>query len=71
MSYGLLVSRDGGRSYGVLASRRPAAVPQEREARGGRKRNVLVAPPATRNGNCGVKRLGRFHRRGWLTGVYR
>jgi hypothetical protein len=29
----------------------------------GRRRNVFVATACDRNGNCGIKRLGRFKRR--------
>ena len=62
-SYGLLVSRDGGSSFHVLASRRRRPFTKNVRIRGGRA-NVLVSTACDANGNCGVKRLGRFRRRG-------
>ena len=62
VSYGMLVSRDGGRSYGVIASRRSRPFSKNVKLRG-RKRNVLVGTACDGNGNCGVKILGRFKRR--------
>ena len=62
VSYGMLVSRDGGRSYGVIASRRPRPFSKNVKLRG-RKRNVLIGTACDGNGNCGVKILGRFKRR--------
>jgi subtilisin family serine protease len=61
VSYGLLVSRNAGRSYAVVRSgrRRPFAVSVRLR---GRRANVLVATACDGNGNCGVKRLGRFRR---------
>ena len=59
--YALLVSRDGGRSYDYVV--RPRAKPIARSvALRGRRANVLIASVCDRNGNCGVKRLGRFKR---------
>jgi hypothetical protein len=61
VSYGLLVSRDGGNDYAVVVSGRHRpfrkAVPLK-----GSKINVFVATVCDGNGNCGVKRLGRFRR---------
>jgi hypothetical protein len=62
VTYGLLVSRNGGRSYTVLASRRRRPFGETVTLRG-RRLNVLVSTACDRNGNCGVKRLGRFRRR--------
>jgi subtilisin family serine protease len=62
VSYGMLVSRDGGRSYGVIASRRPRPFSKNVKLRG-RKRNVFVGTACDGNGNCGIKILGRFKRR--------
>src|SRR5215217_6149996 len=60
--YGLLVSRDGGDSFDFVGSRRRR--PFSRRARiRGNMRNVLVSTACDRNGNCGVKILGRFKRR--------
>ena len=60
--YGLLVSRNGGRTFRVLASRRRRPFRKTVRLRGTR-RNVIVSTACDRNGNCGVKRLGRFRRR--------
>jgi Subtilase family len=62
VTYGLLVSRNGGRSYTVLASRRRRPFRKTVRLRGTRL-NVIVSTACDRNGNCGVKRLGRFRRR--------
>ncbi|HMJ96504.1 MAG TPA: S8 family serine peptidase [Thermoleophilaceae bacterium] len=62
VSYGLLVSRDGGRSYGVIASRKRKPFSKNVRLRG-RKSNVLVGTACDGNGNCGVKILGRFKQR--------
>jgi subtilisin family serine protease len=62
LTYGLLVSRNGGRSYEVAASRRRRPFSKNVRIRGARK-NVLVATACDGNGNCGVKVLGRFRRR--------
>lgn len=62
VTYGLLVSRDGGDNFSVLASRRRKPFSKNVKLRG-RRRNVFVSTACDRNGNCGVKRLGRFKRR--------
>jgi subtilisin family serine protease len=62
VTYGLLVSRDGGRSYRVIASRRPRPFSRRVTLRGSRP-NLLVTTACDGNGNCGVRRLGRFRRR--------
>ena len=62
LKYGLLVSRNGGRSFAVIASRRPRPFTKTIRLRG-RRQNVLVGTACDRNGNCGVKTLGRFRRR--------
>ncbi len=59
--YGLLVSRDAGRNYGVVVSSRHKAFRKAVRLKG-RKANVFVATACDSNGNCGVKRLGRFKR---------
>ena len=61
VTYGLLVSRDGGRSYRVIASRRPRPFSRRIAIRGSRP-NLLVTTACDGNGNCGVRRLGRFLR---------
>jgi Subtilase family len=63
VTYGLLVSRDGGQSFDVVTSRRRRPFSRTVRIRGAR-RNVLVSTACDGNGNCGVKRLGRFKRRG-------
>jgi subtilisin family serine protease len=60
--YALLVSRNGGRSFRILASRRRHPFTKRVRIRG-RRRNVIVSTACDRNGNCGVKRLGPFRRR--------
>ena len=62
VTYGLLLSRNAGRSFGVVASRRPRPFSRNVRIRGSR-RNVLVGTACDGNGNCGVKVLGRFKRR--------
>ena len=61
--YGLLVSRDGGNSFNALASRRKRPFSRNVLLRG-RRSNVFAAIACDGNGNCGVKILGRFKRRG-------
>ncbi len=62
LRYGLLVSRNGGRSFGFIV--RPRRRPFVKDVRiRGRRRNVIVATACDGNGNCGVKILGRFRRR--------
>ena len=63
VTYGLLVSRDGGSSFSVIASRRRRPFSKNVRLRG-RRSNVLVGTACDGNGNCGVKMLGRFKRRG-------
>ena len=63
VTYGLLVSRDGGDSFDVVARRRKRPFKRTVAIRGSR-RNLLVTTACDGNGNCGVKRLGRFKRRG-------
>ncbi len=62
VSYGLLVSRNAGRSFNIVASRRPRPF-RKTVAVKGRRTNLLIATACDGNGNCGVKRLGRFRRR--------
>jgi hypothetical protein len=62
VTYGLIVSRDGGNSFRVLASRRHRPFRKNVRIRG-RRANVLVSTACDRNGNCGIKRLGPFRRR--------
>ena len=62
LTYGLLVSRDGGRNFGVVASRRLRPFSKNVRLRG-RRQNMLVGTACDGNGNCGVKVLGRFKRR--------
>jgi subtilisin family serine protease len=59
VSYGLVVSRDGGESFDVLARGRRKPISRSVRLRGGRA-NVFVATACDRNGNCGIRRLGRF-----------
>jgi subtilisin family serine protease len=61
VTYGLLVSRDAGRNYSVVVSGRHRAFRRAVRLKGG-KANVFVATACDSNGNCGVKRLGRFRR---------
>jgi subtilisin family serine protease len=57
--YSLLVSRDGGRDFDVAVNRRRR--PFRRTVRlAGRGVNVLLLSACDANGNCGIKRLGRF-----------
>jgi subtilisin family serine protease len=62
VTYGLLVSRDGGNSFPVLVRRRTRPFTRSAAIRG-RRPNVFVSLACDGNGNCGVKRLGRFRRR--------
>jgi subtilisin family serine protease len=61
VTYGLLVSRDAGRNYDVVVSGRHRAFRKAVRLKG-RKANVFIATACDSNGNCGVKRLGRFRR---------
>ena len=60
VTYGLLVSRNGGRSFSIVR-RRPRPFKHTVRLRG-RRANVLVASACDGNGNCDFKRLGRFRR---------
>ena len=58
LTYNLLVSRNGGDDYdAVVRRRRPF---RHSVALRGSGVNVIVATACDRNGNCGIKRLGRF-----------
>jgi subtilisin family serine protease len=59
VTYGLLVSRNGGHNFSVVASRRKRPIRRMVELRGGRI-NVVAATACDGNGNCAVRRLGRF-----------
>jgi subtilisin family serine protease len=59
LSYRLVGSRDGGRSFDSLTRSRRNPISRDVRLRGERT-NVLVATACDRNGNCGIKRLGRF-----------
>ena len=59
ITYRLVVSRDGGRSFDSLTRSRRIPISRDVRLRGSRA-NVLVATACDRNGNCGIKRLGRF-----------
>jgi subtilisin family serine protease len=61
VTYGLLVSRDAGRNYNVVVSGRHKAFRRAVRLKG-KKANVFVATACDSNGNCGIKRLGRFKR---------
>ena len=61
VAYGLLVSRDGGRRYDSVVSGRHRAFSKAVRLKGS-KLNVFVLTACDGNGNCGVKRLGRFRR---------
>jgi hypothetical protein len=63
VTYGLLVSRDAGDSFDVVAGRRKRPFARTVAIRGA-SRNLLVTTACDGNGNCGIKRLGRFKRRG-------
>jgi subtilisin family serine protease len=59
VSYGLLVSRNGGRSFSTVVRQRRRPFSTTVRIRGLRA-NVVVAAVSDGNGNFGVKRLGRF-----------
>jgi subtilisin family serine protease len=61
VTYGLLVSRDGGRNFRPAVSRRSRPFRHTVRLRG-RGLNVILATACDGNGNCGVKRVGRFRR---------
>jgi hypothetical protein len=60
--YSLLVSRNAGRTFRVVSSGRRKPFTRVLRLRG-KRRNVFIATACDRNGNCGIKRLGRFKRR--------
>jgi hypothetical protein len=62
VTYGLLVSRDGGDMFNVVAGRRRQPFTRTVQIRGS-GRNLLVSTACDGNGNCGIKRLGPFKRR--------
>jgi Subtilase family len=62
VTYALLLSRDGGRSFSVVTSGRPRPFSRSVRIRG-RRTNLLAVTACDRNGNCGVKRFRRFRRR--------
>jgi subtilisin family serine protease len=62
VSYGVLVSRDGGRNFSTAVSQRPRPFRRTIAIRG-RRPNVFVATVSDGNGNVGIKRLGRFRAR--------
>jgi subtilisin family serine protease len=57
--HSLLLSRNGGRSFRFLVRPRRRGFRRTVRLRG-RRRHLLVASACDRNGNCGLKRLGRF-----------
>ena len=59
VTYGLLVSRNGGRNFSVVASRRKQPIRRMVALRGAAA-NVVAATACDGNGNCAVRRLGRF-----------
>ncbi len=62
VTYGLLVSRDGGNSFDAVAGRRRRPFTRTVAIRG-TAQNILVTTACDGNGNCGIRRLGRFRRR--------
>ena len=61
VTYGLLVSRDGGRSFTLVVSNRSRPFSRRVRLRG-RRANVFMGTACDGNGNCGLRRLGRFRR---------
>jgi subtilisin family serine protease len=59
VTYGLLVSRNGGRSFDVVTSRRARPIKRSVVLRG-RLTNVLAVTACDGNGNCAARRLGRY-----------
>jgi subtilisin family serine protease len=59
VTYNLVVSRNGGRNFQVVVAGRRRPFTRSVALRGGRP-NVIVTSACDRNGNCGVRRLGRF-----------
>ena len=62
VTYSLLVSRDGGQTFGLVRNRRPRPFTASVALRG-RRQNAIVSTACDGNGNCGIKRLGRFRAR--------
>jgi subtilisin family serine protease len=62
VTYALLLSRDGARSFRVITPPRRRPISRRVTLRG-RRINVLIGTACDGNGNCDVKRLGRFRRR--------
>jgi subtilisin family serine protease len=59
VTYGLLISRDGGRNFSTLVRQRRRPFSRTIRIQGSRA-NVLVAAASDANGNFDIKRLGRF-----------
>jgi subtilisin family serine protease len=59
LTYGLLVSRDAGRTFSTAVSQRRRPFSRAIAIRG-RRPNLVVATVSDGNGNVGIKRLGRF-----------
>lgn len=59
VTYGVIVSRNGGRSFSA-AGRRKRKPFTSTVALSGSRPNVLAATTCDGNGNCSVKRLGRY-----------
>ena len=57
--YALLFSRDGGRSFDYVVRPRRRPITGSVALEQGR-RTLVTASVCDANGNCGVKRLGRF-----------
>ena len=62
VTYSLLVSRDGGQTFELVRNRRPRPFTAWVALRG-RRQNAIVSTACDGNGNCGIKRLGRFRAR--------
>jgi subtilisin family serine protease len=59
VTYGLLVSRNGGRNFNIVASGRRRPIRRTFGLRG-RVVNVVAVTACDGNGNCAVRRLGRY-----------
>lgn len=59
VTYGLLLSRDGGRNFRVIVRGRRGSFSKVVRLRGLRS-HVIIGTACDANGNCGLKRLGRF-----------
>jgi hypothetical protein len=62
VSYAVLVSRDGGSSYGLVVRPRPRPFTEVLHLRG-RRSHLFVASVCDGNGNCSSRRLGSFRAR--------